>query len=303
MRNFRFPLILLIGINFLLIYQSCSTCSRRQTEITVELDDFGIDTVYTDMARKVLYALPTPIEMSFLIKNSGIVWNANLLNNPAVASKYLTNQKMALNFGVYMTDLTYAGLFEQSQAALRFKMAIQQLSEGLGLQAAINANTMRLLEDNINDKDEMMRIISDAYSTCMATLNESERFSLSLTILAGGWVESMYISTSSLDEKLLTNEERIKQLVIDQILTFDMLWQVLLEQSDIPDVQRLMKDFSGLASLYDNIGVSHTSNEVSVSEDSNITVIASSNVVKLTAEDFEKIKFQIQMLRNNFTNI
>ena len=152
MRNICFY-VLLAG--FICMFSSCNRCSRNRAtdSITIDMADLAIDSTYAGMAKKVFYALPTPIEMSMLIKNSGISWNADLLNNPANASKYLTNYKMALNFGGYITDFTYAGLYEQSRVALRYKMALQQLIEGLGLQSAINTNTMQLLEDNINDKD------------------------------------------------------------------------------------------------------------------------------------------------------
>ena len=300
MRKISLPIFLSVCV---LVCHSCNTCSRSQrvSDITIDLADFDMDSSYTDMARKVFYALPTPVEMSILIKNSGIVWNADLLSNPADASKYLTHQKMALNFGVYITDLTYAGLFQQSQTALRYKLAIHQLIEGLGLQSAINANTMQSLEENINDKDILLRIISDTYASCSASLNESDRYSLTLTILAGGWIESMYISTGTLNENLFQNENRINQLVIDQILTFDMMWHVMSELKYIPDVDDLLNEFSGLAQLFDQIGIFQTENVVINTEDA--SEISSSNIINVTPEDFQQIKIQIQILRNNLTKI
>ena len=300
MRKIRLPIILLVCV---LVCHSCNTCSRSQriSDITVDLADFAIDSTYADMAMKVFYALPTPIEMSILIKNSGIAWNVDLLSDPADASKFLTHKKMALNFGIYVTDLTYAGLFQQSQTALRYKLALQKLIEGLGLQSSINVNTMRLLEENINDKDMLLRVISDTYSSCSASLNESDRYSLTLTILAGGWVEGMYISTGTLNENLLQNEDKIKQLVIDQILTFDMMWHVMSELRNIPDIDNLLSEFSGLAQLFDQIGIFQTENIVNDIAD--ISEIASSNIINVTPEDFQKIKVQIQILRNSFTKI
>ena len=121
MRNIRFSIFLLIGSACMLMCPSCNTCSRQQTieDITIDLADLAIDSSYVNMARKVFYALPTPIELAMLIKNLGIAYQPAFLNDPVNASRYLTNRKMALNFGAYITDLTYAGLFEQSQTVLR----------------------------------------------------------------------------------------------------------------------------------------------------------------------------------------
>ena len=226
------------------------------------------------MAQKVFYSLPTPIEMSMLMKNMGVAFQPSLLNDPSVASRYLTNQKMALNFGVYITDLTYAGLYEQSQTVLRYKLAIRILTEGLGLMPTINLNTMQQLEDNINNKDEVLRIISDTYASCTAALNENDRYFLTMAMFVGGWIEAIYIATSMTS----LHENRTRQLMIDQKLSFDMLWLAMSEMNNIPEVADMMSDMSELAQLLDKLDVEN-----------------------VTSEEFAKIKEQIRIIRQNFT--
>jgi len=305
MRNKRFSIFLLIGVVCVLLCHSCTTCSRKRTiaDITVDLADLVTDTTYLHMARVAYYALPTPIELSMLIKKSGIAWQPALLHDPAEAVKYLTHRKMALNFGVYLTNLTYAGLYEQSQTALRYKRAIEQLTEGLGLQSVIDANTMLLLEENINDKNAVLRIISDMYASCTASLDESDRYSLTLAILTGGWVEAMYIATGMINEILPSNEGKMKQLVVDQKLTFDMMWQVMSDMKNIPDVAALMSDLLQLAKLYDIVGADHSPNTVKTADDGQSSHIVSANITDVTPKKFAQIKEQIQILRQNFTNI
>jgi len=272
-------------------------------DTVIDLASLAIDTSYVNMARGVFYALPTPIEMSMLIKSQGIDYQPAKLNDPANASKYLTHRKMAYNFGVYVTDLAYAGLFEQAQTVLRYKGAIQQLTEGLGLQSAIDLKTLQILEENINDKDMVLRIISDIYASCTASLDEDNRHFLTLAMLIGGWVEGMYISTGTIDEELLLHENRMKQLVVDQILTFDMIWQVMSDMKNIPDIAAMMNDLSELAQLYDKININQTPNDVTVAPDGETSIIASSNFINLTPETFAKIKSHIQTLHHIITKI
>jgi len=297
----RFSKFLLIGGFCMLIFDSCNRCSRQQTieNITVDLADLAIDSSYINMAQKVFYALPTPIEMSMLIKSLGIDYQANLLNDPSNASKYLTHQKMALNFGVYVTDLTYAGLFEQSQTVLRYRRAIQQLTEGLGLQSSIDLNVLQLMESNINDRDAVLRIIADLYASCTASLNENDRYSLTLAMLTGGWIEGMYIATSKIDEKLSINDSRVKQLVVDQQLTFEILWQAMSDMKDVPEVAGMMNDMSELSQLMDKINVYYSPSEVTLAADGKTSNITSSSTNNVTTEVYAKIKNQIQILRQN----
>ena len=295
--------LLLIGVAGILFCHSCSTCSRQQpVDDLIDLGDWFVDSAHVEMARKVLYALPTPIELSFLIREAGIPWNSDLLNDPARASSYLTSQKMALNFGVYFTNMAYAGLFEQTQTVWLYKFALNNLIERMGLQAAININTMQQLEENIHDREMLLRTISGIYADCSAFLDENERYSMTLAVLAGGWVECMHIATSMLDENLLANEDRIKQLVTDQILTFDIMWQAMSDLRESPGVEDLMNSFSGLAQLFDRIGIHQEPNTVSIFDDEDVSEISSTNALIVTPKDFENIKIQIQILRDNFTN-
>ena len=281
MRNIHFFIFLLVVGICLLMSPSCNSCSRQQKveDITIDLADLAIDSSYVNIARKVFYALPTPIELAMLIKNLGIVYQPALLNDPANASKYLTNQKMALNFGAYITDLTYAGLFEQSQTVLRYRTAIRQLTEGLGLQSAIDRNAMQRLEAAINDKNTVLQIISDTYASCTASLNENDRYFLTLAMFTGGWVEGMYLATSLIDEKKPSEESRMKQLMIDQKLTFEMIWQGMSDLKEISEVAGMMNDLSELAQLLKKI-------------DTN----------SVTLEEYTKIKEQIHSLRQIITN-
>ena len=274
MRNIRFIFLFIGGACMSL--HSCNTCSRTQTieEITIDLADLAIDSSYVSMAQKVFYALPSPIEMTILMKNLGVTFQSSLLHDPSSASRYLTNQKMALNFGAYITDLTYAGLFEQSQTVLRYKLAVRILTEGLGLMPSIDLNTMQHLEDNINNKDEVLRIISDTYASCTAALNENDRNFLTMAMFVGGWVEAMHIATSM----TTLHDNRTKQLMVDQKLTFDMLWLAMSEMNNLPEVADMISGLSELAQSLDKLDVEN-----------------------VTPEEYAKIKEQIRIYRQNFT--
>jgi len=306
MRNIRFSIFLLLGGAIMFASHSCSTCSRQPVtieNITIDLSDLAIDTSYVDMARRIFFALPTPIEMSILVKNSGITYQPILLNDHANVLKYLTNQKRALNFGVYITDLTYAGLFGQSQTVLRYQQAIQQLIDDLGLRSAIDPNLMQQLEENINNREVVMRLISDTYASCTASLNEEDRYFLTVAMIVGGWVEGMYIATGMTNENLALNEDRMKQLIVDQKLTFDMIWQAMTDLKNIPEVSQLMSEMTSLAQLFDSIMIDQTPNIVTLDEDGKTSNISSTSINDVTPQIYARIKDQIQTLRFQFTKI
>jgi hypothetical protein len=245
--------------------------------IDFDLADLTVDSLYVNMGREVLYALPTPIKVSMLVKKWGTGYQQALLHDPAKASGYLTKKNMAVNFGIYITDLTTAGLYEQTQTVLRYKQAMLQLVEGLGLQSAVDKKQIQRMEDNINNRNEVLRIISEIYASCTALLQEEDRNLYALAMLSGGWIEGMYIATSTTDTKKDSFESQMKQLLLENRPTFDLLWQALSDMETVPeDAVILMSQMSDLALLMDT-----------VSDD-------------LTPEMASKIKDQIHLLRNYF---
>ena len=274
---------------------SCSTCNRQQTlegiVVDIDLSDLSSDSLYLSMGQKVLFALPTPIEVSMLIKNWGIP-KPSLLNDPANASSYLTKKKKALNFGIYITDMTTAGFYEQTQTVLRYKQALIQLIDGLGLQSVVSPKTLQQIEDNINNKNELLNIISNIYASCTENISGEDRDFYVLAMLTGGWVEGMYIATNMIDENQASNEEKMKKIVSDNKLTFDLLWGALGQMDVIPeDAVYLMLDMSYIAHLFGH----QTLIKVPQKTDPN------NSIDNITPKYFAELKNNINLLRNNFT--
>ncbi|MDR1672073.1 MAG: hypothetical protein LBS09_01210 [Bacteroidales bacterium] len=231
-------------------------------------------------------------------------YRSTLLNDPLNASTYATSNKMALNFGIYVTDLVYAGLFNQTQTMLRYKLAIQQMIDGLGMSVAVDNNVLKSLEENINDKETMLRILAETYSSCSVYLKENGRDFLSISVLVGGWIEGMYIASSQTNENLVSSEKQIERLVIDQKLTFDMLWQVMSDSinRDIPEINELMTEMMGLVEAFDAVEISTdtSQNKVVFDEKEQTDVIESLALSSVRKETFENIKEQIRTIRHNF---
>jgi len=290
MNYLRSSLILLISASCLILCPSCNTRPQTVEKIDINLTELDLDvnSLFLNTGNKVLYALPTPIEASMLVKNWGVP-HPELLNEPANASKYLTKKKMAVNFGVYLTDLTCAGLYGQTQTVLRYKQAMQQLVEGLGLQPAVDPKVIQQIEDNINNKNELMQIFSSIYASSTTFLSEDNRDFYALAILSGGWVEGMYIATSMIDETQSSNESKMKQVIDDNKQTFDLLWKALGELDHIPeDAIYLMLDMAYVAHLFGH---------------QTILSAPKSTPVQNTQKFFTELKNHIQVLRHQFTKL
>jgi len=274
-------------------------CSRPKTieqiVVDIELADMAMDmeSIYLRMGHMVLYAMPNPIDASMLIKNWGIPY-PELMNDPANAPAYLTTKKQAINLGVYITNITTAMLYEQTQTALRYRQAITTLIEALGLQSIAPQSILQQLEDNINDKNRLLEIISTIYADAAEFLTEDDRAFFALAMLSGGWVEGMFIATAMVDENLPENMDKMKQIINENKITFDLLWQALGELDDIPDeAVFLMLDMSYLAHLFGHQTL--ISAQAPQRDPHN-------NIDNITPKFFAEVKEHIRILRTRFVS-
>ena len=294
MKYIHFLIIVLTAVFCLFQFHSCKRPQKIENIIiNLDLADFDVDeSYYLEVGGKVLYTLPTPIEASMLIKNWGVP-KPELLNDPSNASKYLTKKKMATNLGIYITDMTLAGLYGQAQTVLQYKDAIQELIKGLDIQALADPQILQKIEDNINNRDVLMEIISDIYAICTLFLSADDRDFYAMAMLAGGWVEGMYIATGMIDENLASEDNliRMKAVVMDNKPTFDLIWSALSQKDIIPEeAVFLMLDMSYAAHFLGH--------QTLLSIPANVEAFDSD---KVTRNFFADFKDCIQVLRHQFT--
>ena len=148
----------------------CASDSNKNQKDELEIDDLELEEEIFDNisnAKKIFYSLPSPLETAMLIKSAGAKYNEELLNPIENASNYTTNRKMALNLGIYTTDLSFASLFDQTQAAIKYMSAAKKMADGLGILDAIDNTTIERLEENINNRDVIMDIISETFMSSL----------------------------------------------------------------------------------------------------------------------------------------
>lgn len=219
----------------LFILPGCKSCSKNTTnqDVNLEVDNEAINDI--KQAKKIFYSLPSPLETAMLIKSAGATYNEKLLNSLSNVSSYTTNRSMALNLGIYTTDLSFASLFNQTQTSISYMQAAKKMADGLGILDAIDNTTIEKLEENINNRDVIMDIISETFMASSSFLKENDRTAVASIVLVGGWVEGLYIATQIVDPNNLKNNKLVER-IIDQKLSLEIVQKLLEENKSNADV-------------------------------------------------------------------
>lgn len=162
-----------------------------------QTDQNNVDTTLsvTDQAEKLIYPLPTPLEITNMLNKAGASYIIGIANRPENVDKYFTESAKALNLGVYGADLSYSATYGMSQETMNFFLCTKKLRDGLDIQSAENENLANRIETNIDKRDSIYNILTSSFTTTFGYLNNNNKGAVAVLVLAGGWIEGLYLST------------------------------------------------------------------------------------------------------------
>jgi hypothetical protein len=285
-----------------LFLTSCGIGSNKGPDSQVEVDSSELEAAFLENitnAKQVFYSLPSPLETAMLIKSAGARYNEELLNDLGNTSKYTTNKSMALNLGIYTTDLSYASLFDQTQTTINYMNAAKKMADGLGILDAIDKQTIERLEENVNNREVIMDIISETFMSSSSFLKENDRPAQAVIVLVGGWVEGLYIATQLVGDKPIKGNPLVDRIA-DQKLTLEIMLKLMDDNKTNPDIISLMPEINELVKLYDKVILTSGVTKTSQDQVANVTTLHSETTITITQEVFNELKDKAKSIRSNF---
>lgn len=254
-----------------------------------------------DQAKKIFNALPSPLESAVLIKQTGAAFNDKLLNPVSKQDSYVTRKSQALNLGVYTCDLSFASLYEQTQLLIDYMNAAKKMADGLGILKAIQQEDVDKLEENINNKEIIMEVVSQTFMNSNSELEDNGQTSTATTVLVGGWIEGLYISTQLVDNSNI-NGNKLVGKIIDQKLSINILVDLLNQSKGDPSIDELILQVQKIKTVFDKIDISTSAIRPEYDQASNTTVLKSEVKTNMTPETFIELSKVVAEIRNSFVN-
>jgi hypothetical protein len=293
--------IVIIGL-ILALFTACGSEKKSDEQAFLE----GLDTAKTEgpsisegVIGDILQRIPSPLEISVLLKESGKKYNSSYLNSPDNISKYNSNYKKALNLGVYGTDLGYTNIYEQNQDGVKYMSSIKTLADGLNIGQFFDIETIGRLATNSKNLDSLLLITTQNFNSINHYLQSQNRSNLSVLFLTGGWVEALNIlcevAAANPSNKELQETIGEQKIILENI----MLLLSFYKDSD-QNMASLLADMEELKKLYDKVNITYTYSESTFEIVDGVMVIKdnSSSTIQITPEDIASIKALTSSIRN-----
>lgn len=244
------------------------------------------------------YVLPSPMEIASLIQKTGINYTEGTLNPTERVEFYTTNYTKALNLGVYGADLGLILVFDQTQDAINYFTTVKTLAEELGVLSAFPQTLINRVEANLGNRDSLLNIFGSAFADADMYLKENERNSVSALVLAGGWIEAIYLSTKFGDDG---KNESIIERVGEQQKSLDVLVEMISQyKNDGDGYAVLYAQLEDLKATFAKVKITYEEGPV-VTKDHK-TIIETKSHVEISDEVYAEISEKVKTIREQLIN-
>jgi hypothetical protein len=252
---------ILAPVIFITVLTGCKTGNNNPKTIyfdSIKITSTGkkINTVDTvGQGLPIFYNMYLSVELSSLFETAGAVFKDDLMNSTEGISSYITSSQQAINLGVYAVDLSYARVFDQAEVAGKYFSAMQQLANELGIPGDYFENTAKRFERNITNKDSLIKIANEVYTTTDEFLKDNERYTTASLIIVGGWVEAIYIA---LDVAVESQDPEIIERLMDQKYSLNNLISMLSDYKDSEVINEYLGELTKIKNQFDLMDINFT---------------------------------------------
>jgi hypothetical protein len=261
--NFKRPVYFILS-SFLLVF--LSSCGSSNSDKDKNSDEFKeAEESLQKQIQEVIYNIPKPTEIPYVLQATGAEFNANLINSDGKAAKYINlTDKAALNLGVYTADIGYLTSYEKTQEAIDYLNACKSLADGLGVIGTFDLEILKRFEANISNKDSLAILLDETAKQTEKFLKDDSRNKLAALVVSGSFVEGLYISTGlikSYPRNILPDDARnliltpIIQVVLKQKASVTDLLKMLSSVEQTGPVAGMVSDLQELEKAYAALNV------------------------------------------------
>lgn len=254
------------GIVFLFLSACSSEDSASNEDLLKEASEASVshqkkisDEVIGDLIRSI----PSPLEISFLIKETNKVYDPGLLNDAGNHAMYTSSYNKALNLGIYGADLGYISLYNHTADAINYISALRNLSDQLGIGQFYNFEQIKRLALNANNIDSLLFLTTKNFEDINNYLHQKKRSEQSVLILTGGWLEALHLSCKIAQK----NQNKVLwDRIAEQKIIFEQIYLMLDNYAYDPKINGLVQQMKPLKAVFDQISITYTVKEQKVKE-------------------------------------
>ncbi|HEX8038603.1 MAG TPA: hypothetical protein VF490_05610 [Chryseosolibacter sp.] len=284
---------------------ACDSGSKSEEQALVDAIDIsnGDSEAVSAEVNDILHRIPSPLEISVLLKESGKSYNPAFLNSPDNAERYNTNYRKALNLGIYGTDLGYTNIYEHSQDGIKYLSTIKGLADELNIGQFFEMETIGRLAANSDNLDSLLLITTQNFNNINHYLQTQNRSGLSVLFLTGGWLEALHITCQV--EKLNPGNTQLRETIGQQKIILESVMHLLsLYGENDKNMTALLGDMETLKKSFDQVTITSVYKPSTYEVVNGVMMVKDNStcIIDITDADIENIRTATETIRTKITS-
>ena len=247
----RSGMLAILSLALVFALTDCKKSQKKGEDKTSEKSEKISKEDVKKQVEEVVYPIPTTYNITKKLNEIGAGFIIGISNDVENVDKYVAEDKQAMNLGVYSADLSYTSAYGMKQYTKDYMNVTKTLIQELGITGAFSVDFYNKVEKNLDNKEKLIDLISDSFYDTYEYMNKKDKDELSLLVVAGSWIEAMYITTH-ISETTYHNKEIVK-LIENQEKTLNDLLEAIKPYKEHESINKIIKGLTPIKNTYKNL--------------------------------------------------
>lgn len=254
--------------------------------------DFADETV-----KNITENISSPVEIAAMIQKMGAPFSKGYLAPTDYTSNYNTNYSQAFALGVFSADLGYLNMYNKTGSVIDYLSTIKNLADAINVGQFFDFATLKRLATNSSNIDSLKYISVHSFNQMDKSLRERKRGNLSALIIAGAWIEGIYITSQVVKEQ---PDPKLTEKIGEQKIILGDLLTLLAMYAKDPIFKNYLNEYKNIKSKFDDVSITIEQGEpIPVEENGMLTIKQTSrSIVNITDKQLKDITETIEGVRN-----
>lgn len=280
-----------------LLMASCGgsgTSNDHNAADTLAVDTTPKETELLNVGGK-LFSIPSPVQTALAIRKAGLKYQKDMTAPLEKGDATVGKVAQSTVLGIYGADMAYVTVHKDGQRAMATMQAIEKLGSKLELTNSFDKALLDRFKSNLGSEDSLLQFSGVAFRAADQYLKDNQRDDVSALVLAGGWVESLYLTVS---DPAAAKDQGLVNRIGEQKNSLNALVELLEASDKEKAATALVASMKELQELFSGVSATYTFQEPVTDAAKKTTFINSTSTVTIPADKLTAIVAKVTAIRN-----
>jgi len=291
-----------LAVCVFVIYRSYYGDRNENLDVPYDEVNKNVMDIENEAVKSITENISSPVEIAAMIKSMGAPFSKSYLAPTEYASSYSTNYSQAYALGVFSADLGYLNMYDKTGSVIDYLTTIKNLANAINVGQFFDFETLKRLATNSTNLDSLKYISVHSFNQMDKSLRERKRGNLSALIIAGAWLEGIYITVEVAKEQ--PDPKLIEKIGEQKVILVDLM-VLLTSYAKDPIFKNFVSEFNSVKSKFDDIEITYEAGEpVEIIENGMLTIKQTDkSIVHINDAQLKLITETVEGVRNRLIRL